>query len=868
MSSPREEDVFIRPSSKEIRSQWNKIFSDPLINLGKLRSRSLDKAGLGPEGANGGVTLRSLYWRFYHNLLPPPTSLDLFPPAVETTRETYNIHRRRYLIAPDGRWASDCSGFQESLDSPNQPLSPNPSSPNPTSPLQGNEGWDPLSLSTSSPWKTWFAHTELRATIRQDVDRTFPDMPYFQLERVQRCMTTALFIFSVLNPDVGYRQGMHELFACCLLAVDRDSLTVGQGSTVKEEAMLRTLDRRYIEHDAFELFAAVMKNGKAFYEWRAEEGPPIRSKSPTAPQAPIIIRCSNLHSSILRKIDPQLWEKLESEGVEAQIWAIRWLRLIFTRELPFNIAMRLWDGIFAEDPGLQLLDFVCVAMLLLIRNELIEGDYPAILTNLLHYPAPSPTYPFEPFMILAQALYLRDELSPAAGVEIVLQNQDLLNIKAAPFRGDIDGPATSQAESRSNGRGGSFNAGRSRMQKSGGMGGIAQGLFERAQAAGLDKAFLSTVSDIRKNIPDSAYSYLPNLPFSPAQSPGPQSPSNAFSSIPSSSRPARSFFHSPSQSHTNTRPRPPLRSRPSMDSQTSEMSVKTVKDAEREMAELRLAMLGMGKAMLEWLDVVKNKDQSTTEGSDGERDAAWSGLERVRDTLIDAAGKDVDDIVKEWGWHEGLEAPSSRSTTPAPDTEPQAPVIAPAVATASQVPEPDRDPLSVKTGPGHMEFEDATPTPASVSVMPTTPMFPGRPSGARTSLTPPSRAGSSRTAGAPNTTRQSPSELANGQSRMSVVSGLPRVSQSAPLTSNGAFARHQQVEERRPSTAGLGISSSSRGVKSTRDPLADSSAAASSDPLAGLGVTSREDKRLSASTVKAKGRNSGGVDPLLGIDLK
>jgi hypothetical protein len=47
----------------------------------------------------------------------------------------------------------------------------------------------------------------------------------------------------------------------------------------------------------------------------------------------------------------------------------RWLRLIFTRELPFGLALRLWDGVFAEDPGLALLDFICVAMLLLIRNE-------------------------------------------------------------------------------------------------------------------------------------------------------------------------------------------------------------------------------------------------------------------------------------------------------------------------------------------------------------------------------------------------------------------------------------------------------------------------------------------------------------------
>lgn len=52
----------------------------------------------------------------------------------------------------------------------------------------------------------------------------------------------------------------------------------------------------------------------------------------------------------------------------------RWIRLIFTRELPFGIALRLWDGMFAEDPTLGILDYVCLAMLLLIRNEREIGD--------------------------------------------------------------------------------------------------------------------------------------------------------------------------------------------------------------------------------------------------------------------------------------------------------------------------------------------------------------------------------------------------------------------------------------------------------------------------------------------------------------
>jgi TBC1 domain family protein 5 len=67
---------------------------------------------------------------------------------------------------------------------------------------------------------------------------------------------------------------MHELLAVCLLTIDRDSLEVsGKGGDQWERAMAVTLDRRYIEHDAFDLFTSIMKPAKAFYEWRQEEGP-------------------------------------------------------------------------------------------------------------------------------------------------------------------------------------------------------------------------------------------------------------------------------------------------------------------------------------------------------------------------------------------------------------------------------------------------------------------------------------------------------------------------------------------------------------------------------------------------------------------
>ena len=220
--------------------------------------------------------------------MPPPTSLNLFASAISLQRENYNTLRESFLVAPDGRWADDCSRPDVNGESSTKTTSAG---------RNAQTTFDPLSLDEQSPWKTWYAHLDLRKVIMQDVDRTFPDIPYFTLERVRRSMVTMLFLFAVLNPDVGYRQvscechsdvpkadakGMHELLAVCLLVVDRDSLSLptSNGSAQMVQAMYTTLDRRFVEHDAFELFMAIMKPAKAFYEWRQEEGPV--SLTPTA----------------------------------------------------------------------------------------------------------------------------------------------------------------------------------------------------------------------------------------------------------------------------------------------------------------------------------------------------------------------------------------------------------------------------------------------------------------------------------------------------------------------------------------------------------------------------------------------------------
>lgn len=42
----------------------------------------------------------------------------------------------------------------------------------------------------------------------------------------------------------------------------------------------------------------------------------------------------------------------------------KWIRLLFGREFEFDEVLSMWDVIFAEDPSLEIVDLICLVMIL------------------------------------------------------------------------------------------------------------------------------------------------------------------------------------------------------------------------------------------------------------------------------------------------------------------------------------------------------------------------------------------------------------------------------------------------------------------------------------------------------------------------
>jgi TBC1 domain family protein 5 len=84
---------------------------------------------------------------------------------------------------------------------------------------------NPLSTSEQSPWLQFFQNAELEREIYQDIERTYPEFEFFQLESVRQMMLRILFIYARQHPDITYKQGMHEILAPLLFIFHREQIT-------------------------------------------------------------------------------------------------------------------------------------------------------------------------------------------------------------------------------------------------------------------------------------------------------------------------------------------------------------------------------------------------------------------------------------------------------------------------------------------------------------------------------------------------------------------------------------------------------------------------------------------------------------------
>ncbi|XP_075264332.1 TBC1 domain family member 5-like [Convolutriloba macropyga] len=242
-----------------------------------------------------------------------------------------------------------------------------------------------------------YSNDDLKRDIYQDVVRTFPDIEYFSDPKIICMMCSILYTYAKENADVMYKQGMHELLAIIVFVLDNDNLSFKKcvkARTKMSERVHAVLRGSHIEHDAFILFSKVMQHTKVWYEYKDSTFHQFKSKlqfsyssnSGHELQSPAIKKINALWSKYVKIMDPELHHKMEMLDIQPHVFSIRWLRLIFARELEFDSVLSLWDAIFAYDTELSFVDSVYCAVLFSIRNEIVDGDHSSCLQALMRHP--------------------------------------------------------------------------------------------------------------------------------------------------------------------------------------------------------------------------------------------------------------------------------------------------------------------------------------------------------------------------------------------------------------------------------------------------------------------------------------------------
>lgn len=214
-----------------------------------------------------------------------------------------------------------------------------------------------------------------------DVPRTMPSLNFFLAESeeasaarrdregkppvftaAQESLRRVLITTASVNKALGYVQGMNEYVAHLLYAFAK-----GKSCNVTPS----------LEADAFFCFQTLLSHlGDDFcrsFDFDATCG---------------LTSTMRLFDNVLRFFDPQLFCFMESLGISAEHYALRWIMLLFTQEFNIADALRVWDFLLSfGDEIRNAAFFVAGAMCHHLRSSILSAETMSDVIPLLHeYP--------------------------------------------------------------------------------------------------------------------------------------------------------------------------------------------------------------------------------------------------------------------------------------------------------------------------------------------------------------------------------------------------------------------------------------------------------------------------------------------------
>ena len=178
-------------------------------------------------------------------------------------------------------------------------------------------------------------------------------------KKTEVSLTRVIFIWSKLNQDLSYKQGMHEIcYMCWKVAIDEK------------------LEDEDKEADCYSLFFQIMKSCKNWYD---------ASSSTRQQEQEILKVCKKMLNQYIKKVNFQLYQQLVKHDISLHLFCMRWIRLLFIREFKDDEeVLVVWD--FLCENGFDAVEWIAVAMISIIRDSLLAAEDSNDLLKILMKP--------------------------------------------------------------------------------------------------------------------------------------------------------------------------------------------------------------------------------------------------------------------------------------------------------------------------------------------------------------------------------------------------------------------------------------------------------------------------------------------------
>ncbi|XP_078323641.1 TBC1 domain family member 13-like isoform X2 [Crassostrea virginica] len=282
---------------------------------------------------------RSTCWKILLNYLP--LDVSKWKETLDKQRSLY-IHFVHEMIVEPGTKASAGSQVDD------HPLNPNP----------------------DSNWGAFFKDNDMLLQIDKDCRRLCPDLFFFQKATEFPCK-------EIIHADSRVETLRKRVEHCVLhsetLQVDRFGKSNGMNEILGPIYYTFASDPRnewkeFAEADSFFCFTNLMAEIRDIFiktlDLDAECG---------------IGSMMTKFSHKLKDKDEFLYNRIRELDLKPQYYAFRWLTLLLSQEFPLPDVLRIWDSLFADEHRFDFLICICCAMLMILREEIINEDFPSVM---------------------------------------------------------------------------------------------------------------------------------------------------------------------------------------------------------------------------------------------------------------------------------------------------------------------------------------------------------------------------------------------------------------------------------------------------------------------------------------------------------